>query len=70
MKFIGKYEHLRDDLAWALKTFRVKFNEEVLRNTPRKNVGNYMQHPARYPESLGKAVIEAESEMIERFCYE
>jgi hypothetical protein len=65
--FIGRHEHLADDLAWAMKKFRVPFNEQLLRETPRKNTSNYVRHPARYTDRLQQAVLNSEAEMLSRF---
>lgn len=65
--FIGKYEHLRDDLAWAMKHFGVAFDEQVLRETPKQNVGNYLLHPATCSAELESRLLTSEAEMIQRF---
>lgn len=65
--FIGRQEHLRDDLAWALKHFRVTFDEQVLRETPKTNCGDFLKIPTTCSKELEDRITASESDLINRF---
>ena len=71
--FVGKQEHLADDLIMALKRAGETFDEVRLRNAPQRNVRGGRPHRAKasqYTRGLAEAVADREREVIERFKYE
>jgi len=67
ISFIGRYEHLTDDLARAVRLAGEPFDEARLRSTLPENVGDYQRFPACYDPVLAQALAEAEHRTIDRF---
>jgi len=67
LAFIGRFESLLDDLCLALRHFEQPFDEEKLRNTEARNVGDRELYPATLDPSLGERIIESESRIVSRF---
>ncbi len=65
--FVGRYEHLADDLCAALRKAGESFDEAALRAQPRANVNDYKRYPAFYDPAPARAMAESERGAIERF---
>jgi hypothetical protein len=65
--FIGRYEHLVDDVCFALATSGQSFDERALRSHPKVNASDYGVRGGRYPRSLAVRLAEVERRGIERF---
>jgi hypothetical protein len=66
--FVGKQEHLADDLAKVLRLIGRDFDERRLRAEPRVNTSDRSQTPAWDPV-LKREVASTESAVLERFGY-
>ncbi len=67
--FIGRHEHLPDDLCRGLQLAGERFDERALRSHPRVNVNDYGRYPARYEPELAERLVEAERATVERFYW-
>ncbi len=65
--FVGRYEHLADDLSAALRLAGEVFDERALRATPRVNASDYTQLSALYKRDTAERLAECERVAIERF---
>jgi hypothetical protein len=65
--FVGRYEHLADDLCIALRLAGETFNEAALRSAAPANVNDYARFPAFYEPDLAFALARSERRAIERF---
>lgn len=65
--FIGRFEHLADDLVRALKQAGEPFDERALRRCEPANVNDYTQLDALYPTDLAIRLAECETSVIGRF---
>ncbi|WP_371264096.1 hypothetical protein [Nitrosomonas marina] len=70
IEFIGKYEHLIEDLITALETAGEDFNEQLIRTLPPHNVSNKARYPAAYTTQLEAEVKKAEHIAMDRFNYQ
>ncbi len=70
IEFIGKYEHLVEDLIRALRLAGESFDEEAVRNTPPYNVSSKSRFPVEYADELEKAIRYTENKVIKRFGYD
>jgi hypothetical protein len=67
VEFVGRFEHLVDDLCIALRLSGETFDEAVLRAFPPKNVNDYARFPAFYEPEVALALARSEHRAIERF---
>jgi hypothetical protein len=65
--FIGRYEHLADDLVTALRLAGEDFDETALRASPRLNESDYLRLPALYRRDTAERLAESERTAIGRF---
>jgi hypothetical protein len=65
--FIGRHEHIADDLSRALKQAGEPFDEVALRATPPQNVGVEEWLRVSYTPELAHALIATEHRVINRF---
>jgi hypothetical protein len=68
--FVGRYEHLTDDLVEALRRTNVQFDEQALRSSPPVNVSTARRGKPVWDPMLLERVIEAEAKGIARYGYE
>lgn len=69
ISFIGAFENLANDLVKGLTSAGERFNEELLRATPRRNVGDYHTFSTYCSEEIRQRIFDAERESFERFEY-
>lgn len=67
ISFIGAFENLADDLVKGLNCAGERFNEETLRATPTRNVGDYRAFSTRCSDELRRRILQSEQEALERF---
>ncbi|MGA9285448.1 MAG: hypothetical protein WBV85_08395 [Solirubrobacteraceae bacterium] len=65
--FVGRFEHLIDDLCTALRLGGESFSEAAIRAYPPQNNNDYDAFPAIYRPEVAAQLAEAEHETIERF---
>ncbi len=65
--FVGRFEQLQDDLIRGLRQFKEPVDEEALRATPPKNLGNYPKYPALWDGAVAVRMCESESRFLKRF---
>jgi hypothetical protein len=65
--FIGRHEHLADDVCLALRIAGEPFDEALLRSHPKRLVSDYSAPGSLYPASLARRLADAEQIAIERF---
>jgi hypothetical protein len=65
--FVGRYEHLVEDVCLALRIGGESFDEQVLRAYPKVNTSDYGARGGLYPSSLAARLAEVERSGIERF---
>jgi hypothetical protein len=65
--FIGRHEHLVDDLVRGLTLAGETFDERMVREHPPRNVGDHETYDATYRRSTARALVKAEAEVIARF---
>ena len=65
--FVGRHEHLADDLVVALRLAGEAFDEPRLRACPAVNVSDYARLPAFYEPRTAQRLAECERAVIERF---
>jgi hypothetical protein len=65
--FVGRFEHLVDDVCTALRLGGESFSEFAIRDYPHQNVSDYDRFPAVYHPDVADHLIEAEDETIKRF---
>jgi hypothetical protein len=70
ISFIGSFENLANDLVKGLQSAGERFDEEKLRATPKRNLGDYQAFSTRCSEELRQRVLAAEREAFERFSYQ
>jgi hypothetical protein len=63
--FVGRKEHLVDDLVHALQLAGQDFDERALRSWPQANVSTWLHDPV--PDDLAAQLRAAEHEVYERF---
>jgi len=68
--FIGRFEHLADDLVRALQLCGTRFDEAKLRATRPRNVSNKHSYPVVFTQELKDRIVHAERPMMARFGYE
>lgn len=69
IEFIGRFEHLVEDLVTALTLAGEHFDAEAIRTLPPYNVSDKRKAPAIWTDRLEAAVRTAEAEVFERFGY-
>jgi hypothetical protein len=69
IEFIGRFEHLVEDLVLALTLAGERFDETVIRNMPPSNVSDKKKAPAAFTPALEAMVRSAEADVFERFGY-
>ena len=69
ISFIGTFENLANDLVKGLTSAGERFNEELLRATPRRNVGDYHTFSTYCSEEIRQRIVDAERGAFERFQY-
>lgn len=67
VNFVGRYEHLADDLVQVLRRLSLVFDEAALRNTPPANVSQPPYGQPIWDEALKSRMIELEAPGIRRF---
>jgi hypothetical protein len=70
ISFIGAFENLADDLVKGLTSADERFDEEKLRATPIRNVGDYQAFSTRCSDEIRQRVFKTEREAFERFKYQ
>jgi hypothetical protein len=65
--FVGRYEHLADDLSAALRLAGEAFDERAVRATPPVNASDYTHLSALYKRDTAERLAESERAAIERF---
>ena len=68
--FVGRFEHLVDDVCLALRLGGESFSEPALRAHPRRNASDRDLFPAHYRPDVARRLAEAEHSTIERFYAE
>ena len=69
ISFVGLFEQLEDDLVRAMHAAGQKFDEQKLRETPRRNVGDYKAFSTRCSPEIRARIVEAEQQAFVRFNY-
>ena len=69
IEFIGKYEHMVDDLIAALTAAGETFDAQAIRTQPPYNVSDKARFPAVYTVQLEAEIKQAEHTMVKRFGY-
>jgi hypothetical protein len=67
VSFVGRFEHLVDDLVEALTQAGQPFDEEVLRSFPPRNVGDTRYLGVPYRKDLVRRLAQAERMAIQRW---
>lgn len=68
--FVGRFEHLVDDLVSALSIAGERFDEARLRKTRPVNVGDYKSVSTRCSDELRARLLVTEAKGLTRFGYE
>jgi len=67
--FIGRFDHLADDLVAALRLAGEEFDEPALRACPPVNASDYALLPASYRPDTAERLADCERAAIERFYF-
>jgi hypothetical protein len=67
IEFVGRFEHLADDLVVALRLAGEPFDEGTLRACPPVNASDYVQLPALYDQHTAERLAASEWATVERF---
>jgi hypothetical protein len=67
--FVGRFEDLINDFVRGLQAAGEPFDEDKLRSTPPRNVGDYSCFSTKCSDEIRRRVLEAETSALTRFNY-